>query len=117
MALPHAAERTAPHFGGISFPPIQVIALALLVVLAISLTYVALTPRSGVSGHREQANASALRWDLERIQQIGYINQAARSARNWELQRRQQVPYVDPGLRSAQDWEVQRRQQAAGALS
>lgn len=117
MALPQAAERTAPHFGGISFPPIQIVALAMLVVLAISLTYVALVPGTGVSAHREQANASALRWELERIQQVGYIDPATRSARNWELQRRQQVPYVDPGLRAAQDWELQRRQQSAGSLS
>ena len=116
MALPQAAERTAPHFGGISFPPIQVIALTMLVVLAMTLTFVALSQHPAMSGHREQAVQSAFRWELERVQQVGQLTPVARSGRHWELQRRQQVAHLTPELRAALRWELQRRQQA-GSLS
>ena len=57
---------------------------------------------------------SGRQWELQRLQQGGYVDPVMESGRKWELQRLQQSGDADPVMESGRQWELQRLQQSGG---
>lgn len=88
MAYAPVAERSVPQV-----PKIPFAAIVAAVVIAGVIAFAALvqlgTVTTGKADFTSHVLASQRMWEVERLDQLGYMNPTERSAREWERQHRQ----------------------------